>query len=33
VAATEHLALMHTENRSAQAIDAGAVLTELSGVL
>lgn len=33
VAATGHLTLMHTGARSAQAIDAGGVLTELSGVL
>ena len=29
VACTEHVTLMHTGNRSAEAIDAGAVLTEL----
>jgi transposase len=33
VACTDHLTLMHTGNRSADAIDAGGVLTELSGVL
>ena len=33
VACTEHLTLLHTGNRSADAIDAGRVLTELSGVL
>ena len=33
VACTEHLTLLHTGNRSAETIDAGRVLTELSGVL
>jgi transposase len=33
VACTDHLTLMHTGNRSGEAIDAGGVLTELSGVL
>jgi transposase len=33
VAATAHLTLMHTGDRSAATIDAGGVLTELSGVL
>jgi transposase len=33
VAATEHLTVMHTGNRSAAAIDAGDVLPHLSGVL
>jgi transposase len=33
VACTDHLTLMHTGNRSGEAIDAGGVLTQLSGVL
>jgi transposase len=33
VACTDHLTLMHTGTRSAEAIDAGGVLGELSGVL
>lgn len=33
VACTDHLTLMHTGNRSGESIDAGGVLTELSGVL
>jgi transposase len=33
VACTDHLTLLHTGNRSADAIDAGGVLTELTGVL
>jgi transposase len=33
VACTEHLTLLHTGRRSADAIDAGGVLTELRGVL
>jgi transposase len=33
VACTDHLTLMHTGNRSGEAIDAGGVLTELTGVL
>lgn len=33
VACTDHLTLMHTGNRSGEAIDAGGVLPHLSGVL
>jgi len=33
VACTEYVTLLHTGNRSAEAIDAGGVLTELRGVL
>lgn len=33
VACTDHLTLMHTGTRSGETIDAGGVLTELSGVL
>lgn len=33
VACTDHLTLMHTGDRSAKTIDAGGVLTELTGVL
>lgn len=33
VACTDHLTLMHTGDRSADTIDAGGVLTELTGVL
>jgi transposase len=33
VACTDHLTLMHTGTRSAETIDSGGVLTELSGVL